>query len=275
MAGDWIKMRVGLQYDIKVTRLARILNGSQSFLNTDLCWNSQIQDGHCNVAALQLLVIGALHRFWCAAQEVSDDGILKGMTYDDVDCLVGITGFASALESVGWVTENSDGNVVIPDWETHNSESAKKRAQANKRVTQHRNKVKRSGVTKALPEKRRVEKSKRRDLKENKQKKPVSVDLSGFDPELQTAIRDWLTYKDEIRDQYKPQGLKQFIGRVAKSVGKHGANAVADAFEQAMANGWHGWEHGLGAKNGQFKTSGQRRTEANQKAYKEFLDDGK
>jgi hypothetical protein len=159
VAGDWIKMRVGLAYDLKVMQIARYLNGNDAFLD-QLAPDCRIETGQCNAQALQLLVIGALHKFWCAMQERSTDGKLTGLDTGDIDCLVGVWGFSEALMAVGWLEKDEDGSLQVHDWEAHNSESAKKRAVTLKRVTRHRE-VKRSGngesVTKSLPEKRRVE----------------------------------------------------------------------------------------------------------------------
>jgi hypothetical protein len=166
MAGDWIKMRVGLTYDLKLMQIARILNGDSLFLN-QLAPNCQIPQGGCNAQALHTYVIGALHRFWCAAQEVSQDGKLGTLEAHDIDFLVGCKGFCDCLVKVGWLEVSEDGRLQVHNWFEHNGESAKKRALGQKRVKKHREAGKECNApalppcnAPTLPEKRREEKSK-------------------------------------------------------------------------------------------------------------------
>lgn len=145
MAGDWIKMRVALTYDLKVMQIARLLNGDVDFLE-QLAPNAQLSVGHCNAMSLHTLVIGALHKFWCATQEITSDGNLGTLDENDINCLVGCYGFAESLLEVGWLEKNADGTLQVHNWDEHNGESAKKRAMGNKRVGKHRD-VKRDCVT--------------------------------------------------------------------------------------------------------------------------------
>ena len=165
MAGDWLKMRVGLAQDLKVNRIARLLNGNEFFLEDVIpSWEYGVErePGMCNVRSLQLLVVGALHRFWSIAQESSDDGHLPGCDVNDVDQMVGCPGFGAALIEVGWLEDLGVDGLQVHNWEAHNSDGAKKRSQTLKRVTKHR-----TCNAGPLPEKRREEKSK----KESKPKK--------------------------------------------------------------------------------------------------------
>ena len=57
------------------------------------------------------------------------------------------------------------------------------------------------------------------------------------------AVTDWLAYKRERRESYKPTGLKAFYGHLAASVGQHGEAAIIDRMRKAMASGWKGWDH--------------------------------
>lgn len=161
MAGDWIKMRVALAYDLKVTKMARIIN--QGAFLEQLAPDCRLENGSCNVPALQYLVVGALHKFWSAAQEITVDGVLRGFDLHDIDQMVGITGFAEAMVDVGWMQQDAaNDSLIIHNFQEHNGEGAKKRAQGQKRVEKHREEkrntvtdLKRSSVTRE--EKRREE----------------------------------------------------------------------------------------------------------------------
>ncbi len=104
MAGDWIKMRVGLHTHPKVVRMASASKADR------------------------LRIVGALHAAWCLFDAHSVDGVLDGYTAEIVDELIGFPGFAAAMISVGWLEENGE-SLVMPGFSEHNGQSAKRRAQ--------------------------------------------------------------------------------------------------------------------------------------------------
>lgn len=113
MAGDWIKMRSDLHTHPKVVRIASALKADR------------------------LRVVGGLHAVWCLFDVHSEDGILDGYTVDALDDLIGFSGFASALVNVGWL-ESADDHLVIPRFDEHNGQSAKRRAQETQRKREAR-----------------------------------------------------------------------------------------------------------------------------------------
>ena len=136
MAGDWIKMRIGLEHSPEVIQLSSSLD----------------------VAETQ--VVGCLFKLWTWADQHCENGNAVGVTYFWIDRYLGLDGFAVALADVGWLSE-SDLGLLIPNFDRHNGKSAKLRAKTNQRVAEHR---KRNGETvterapNALPEKRIKEK---------------------------------------------------------------------------------------------------------------------
>ena len=58
--------------------------------------------------------------------------------------------------------------------------------------------------------------------------------------ELADAVIDWLSYKKERREGYKPTGLKSLLSQIEKQADAHGAHAVADTIRLSMSNGWRG-----------------------------------
>jgi len=68
--------------------------------------------------------------------------------------------------------------------------------------------------------------------------------LDEFSEPMQEAIRNWLSYKEERREKYKPTGLTQFISMTRNAVSKYGEDAVLYAFTHSMGANYQGivWE---------------------------------
>lgn len=69
------------------------------------------------------------------------------------------------------------------------------------------------------------------------------------DKMLREAVEDWLSYKAERREPFKPRGLKAFYAEVANATARHGPVEVVRAMQTAMGNNWQGWTHGLGQES--------------------------
>jgi hypothetical protein len=108
MAGGWIKMSKGLWDHPKIVRTA-------SALNADRAWT-----------------VGAYFHLWSIADEHTTDGRLEGYSAAAVDDAVGKEGFARAAEAAGWLVVEPEA-VVIPRFENHNGQCAKRRAQESDR----------------------------------------------------------------------------------------------------------------------------------------------
>jgi hypothetical protein len=117
MAGDWIKMRIDLQSHPKVVRIL-------SATRTD-----------------KFRVIGGLHAAWSVFDTHSEDGELRGYTPEALDHIIGWDGFARAMESVGWLLFDGLETLTLPEFTEHNGQSAKRRAEDQKRKKNTRNSV--------------------------------------------------------------------------------------------------------------------------------------
>ena len=138
MAGDWIKMRVDLASDPAVIAVA---------IATDL------DEDH---------VVGKLHKLWSWADQQTENGDAPGVTEAWLDRHVGVSGFALAMLSVGWLTISS-GGIAIPNFDTHNGESGKRRALTARRNRKYRDA---HAVTKSAPREEKIrEKSKKEKVK--------------------------------------------------------------------------------------------------------------
>lgn len=103
MAEAWIKMRMGLRTHPKVVRMASALKADR------------------------YRVIGGLHAVWCLADEHTEDGSLPGYTLAALDDSIGWPGFSQAMKDIEWLTEEPQ-RIVLPRFDEHNGESAKRRA---------------------------------------------------------------------------------------------------------------------------------------------------
>ena len=61
-----------------------------------------------------------------------------------------------------------------------------------------------------------------------------------FTGELHDALDDWIAYKKEKRQPYKPQGLKSLITQIRNNAEKYGEAAVAGVISDSMASNYQG-----------------------------------
>lgn len=64
--------------------------------------------------------------------------------------------------------------------------------------------------------------------------------LPGGSPDLSSAFADWLKYKAERREGYKPTGLKNLQTQVLNKAGEYGDAAVAALIRECMAANYQG-----------------------------------
>jgi len=140
MADDWIKMRTNLRRHPKVVRMA-------SALEADKCPD-------------KLRIVGALHAVWSVFDEQSVDGVLVGYTPSALDDEIRWPGFTAILISVGWCEDTGE-SLVLPEFGTHNGQSAKRRAQdADRKRSVRSSSASQADKLRTREEKRREEKKK-------------------------------------------------------------------------------------------------------------------
>ncbi|EMD5675326.1 Pyocin large subunit [Enterobacter hormaechei] len=198
MAGDWIKMRADLHTHPKVVRMASALKADR------------------------LRIVGGLHSAWCLFDVHSVDGFLDGYSADTLDDLIGFPGFSRAMMAVGWLEENGE-SLVMPRFEAHNGQSAKRRAQDADR----KRNVRKASASEA-DKKRTREEKRREDIKDkphtgSEQNSPVdnSAGAGEPDPDANNAMLNGYVApggmgelgKFQMRDNWKPD--PQFIQRAA------------------------------------------------------------
>lgn len=196
MAGDWIKMTHSLCDKPEVRRIARMIQ--------------------CDVDT----VVGKLHRFWCWIDDATVDGVVDGVVSTDVDDIVRKEGFADALESVGWVSfDGENERLEVPNFDSHNGQTAKKRGQKNKRQAKWR-KAKDGGVddsaSTSKSSKASTREEKRRVKKNNKKKsswpddKPIPEDWIAGAREKHGNNVDWKAESERFLNNCAANG-RQYV----------------------------------------------------------------
>lgn len=186
MAGDWIKMRVGLTTNPKVLRIAECLLEDGAYLE----WSGlhyglasypapderqQRAERHAALRVTRYVTVTALLRFWGYANEHAKGEFIAGILPEDVDEIVGLPGFAAAIEAIGWGVFDPNGGLSLPDFHQHNT-SVDARSSGAERQKRYREKHKESDaprdaesdVTRNVTVTHREDKS-REDKKEQKQ----------------------------------------------------------------------------------------------------------
>ena len=199
MAGDWIKMRADLHTHPKVVRMASALKADR------------------------LRIVGGLHSAWCLFDVHSVDGLLDGYSADTLDDLIGFPGFSRAMMAVGWLEENGE-SLVMPRFEAHNGQSAKRRAQDADR----KRNVRKASASEA-DKKRTREEKRREDIKDKphiggEQNSPVDNSAGGGepDPDANNAVLNGYVApggmgefgKFQMHDNWKPD--PQFTRRASQ-----------------------------------------------------------
>lgn len=118
MAGDWIKLETVTPDKPEMFALAEHLACSH---------------GDAFLACI---------RVWIWADQQSRDGHALGVTKTAIDRVAGVTGFADALHSVGWL-QDRNGVLSVPNFDRHNGKSAKGRALAKDRQVTKRSRPQR------------------------------------------------------------------------------------------------------------------------------------
>lgn len=125
MAGDWLKMEAATPDKPEVLAIAARMG-----------WDDPD------------LAVGKLFRVWRWFDQHTTNGNAPGVTFSLLDRIAGVSGFAFAMQSVGWLSINDEG-LMLPGFEKHCGKTAKERAQTARRVASH--KEKHSGNGKVTP----------------------------------------------------------------------------------------------------------------------------
>lgn len=207
--GEWIKVEKTTPRKPEVMRLAALLGVSPDH------------------------AFGLCFRFWCWVDSNLTNCRLENATTEIIDQIIGCENLGKYLEKIGWIEVENDA-IVVTNFERHLSKSAKRRAISQKSAVDKRlTKCRLKKSTKSRPDKNRLD---------NDKNKGDFDFLSEINEDIRDTVRDWMTYKSERREGYKPMGLKQFLTLVNKRRAELGAAEVVIRMRRAMAGGWKGWD---------------------------------
>lgn len=114
MAGDWLKMECCTPEKAEVLAITAKLG-----------WDDVD------------LTVGKLFRMWRWFDQHTVGGNAKSVTPALLEKIIGTPGFCDALQSVGWLVVNQEG-ISLPNFDAHNGNSAKSRAETARRVSKHK-----------------------------------------------------------------------------------------------------------------------------------------
>jgi hypothetical protein len=220
----WIKIDKGLSEQIRFKRVVRKIRESNALPGvTDR-----------DASLLETLCVGALVRLWIYADSHIDDDNTIVATFDEIDELVGLPGFAAALPS-DWLKVIDEDRVELPDFLEHNGSSARQRKDNAKRQAKWRENNKSRDVTKgvtgrnarnaARPDQTRPDQSKEQALAEARA--VAGLDIKSFDR--------FVAYREERKPAIKSVSLVD----AAKTLAKFGTQQ-ADVVTNSIANGYQG-----------------------------------
>lgn len=209
MASDWLKMRIELQSHPKTVRIL-------SATRTD-----------------KFRVIGGLHAVWSVFDTHSEDGKLKGYTPELMDQVIGWDGFSRAMESVGWLTFDGIETLGMPEFHEHNGQSAKRRAEDQKRKRDARRESGKECGQNA--DRMRTREREEKEKIKTKEERPADAELFPGVPE--DLIRDFKVLRKTKKAAITPTAIRGIQREAAK------ANlSLEAAMRMCCERGWAGFK---------------------------------
>lgn len=215
MAGDWIKLQHWTPEKQEVFDLAEMLG-----IDPDA-------------------VLGKLVRLWIWADQHAVDSNAASVTRALLIRLSGVTDFADAMVKVGWLKPIGEGRFLLPNFDRHNGQTAKRRALTASRVAKSRENSGQSpesadhecnaDVTQAALQKREQKRYQRREEK-------IREDNTPLPPRGQVAdVIDWpeRIYQAYPRKVGKPRALAA-IRRATKDTAPEALLALVEQYAEAV-----------------------------------------
>lgn len=87
---------------------------------------------------------------------------------------------------------------------------------------------------------KRGETSSEKEKEKEKEKELENECYLPLTPSLREIVKQWVTYKAERKEAYKPTGLQKLVSQIANATEKYGEKAMADVIERSMAANYQG-----------------------------------
>ena len=118
-----------------------------------------------------------------------------------------------------------------------NREQTGSKPEANQKLTGNKPEANREQTG----NKKEKEKEKEKEIEIKKEKeRNDALAAFGFGEQLSRRILEWLRYKAERHEGYKPQGLHSLLRQIDSCRKTYGEDALCELIQQSMANGWKG-----------------------------------
>lgn len=122
MANDWIKMRTMQLTNPKVNNIAKIIGADDSLGEYLFVYANGCLDNTVTRNVTRYITLALLYVIWCNANEHSRNGVFENTDKTDIDDMVDLPGFASAMESVGWlVYDENENTITLPNFDEYNT----------------------------------------------------------------------------------------------------------------------------------------------------------
>jgi hypothetical protein len=219
----WIRIDKGLSESIRFKRVVRRLKDGNALRNAS----------DCNETLLVTACLGAIVRLWnYADSHIRDDNRIDA-SFDEIDELVGIPGFAASLPS-DWLVKVDDDTVELPDFLEHNGTSAKHRSDNARRQAEWRARQKngkgncdvtlRNARNDARPDQTRPE--------EKKAAEPLVLHENLPAAEWE----EWLEHRRDKRLSMSPRALKKQL----KLLAGYDTETQRTIIDTSINAGWEG-----------------------------------
>lgn len=183
-------------------------------------------------------VVGKLHRLWSWVSEHSSDGCMTGVTQSWVDYHLRTPGFASAMVKAGWL-EAAERGIVIPKFDVHMSESAKKRAVNRLDQARKRQKDVREMSEESSDKNGTCSPSISNSLSNSINKETEWSWPENLDESCRAEWDEWILYKQTLPKRKRYLNLKT-AQTALNRYAKHGSEWFLSALEKARISGWQG-----------------------------------
>ena len=207
VAGDWIKMRTSLFTHPKVVRMASALRADS------------------------LRTVGGLMSVWCLFDVHSEDGRLEGYTLDAIDEHVRWEGFAAAMKAVGWLDDSDPSGLFLPHFDSHNGQSAKRRAQEADRKREGRK------LSALDADKKRTREEKRREDKKEENTPRKRVDVERPESVSEQTWEDFVALRKAKHAPLTATALRRLESQAEK-----GGRTLEQALAMCCERGWQGYQ---------------------------------
>lgn len=130
--------------------------------------------------------------------------------------------FEKIYEFLTSVSTNKNRLVTITNWALYQSQERK----PTKRLTSNQQ----------APNKHLTTNKNDKNYKNDKE----DISKGNFSEPAKEKIKEWLTYKKERRENYKPTGLKSLLTQIENNISTYGEQKVLDLISECMAAGYKG-----------------------------------